>query len=252
MKPTQRFSDRVEDYVRYRPGYPRAVLDVLRQEIGLTPDWVVADIGSGTGISARLFLENGNPVVGVEPNGAMRHAGEELLGGWPGFRSVDGTAEDTGLGPASVDLVAVAQAFHWFDPATAGREFARILRPAGWVVLVWNTRRTGSSEFLGGYERLLVRHGTDYAAVRHDRIDAAVLERFFGGLYRRATVDNEQLLDLDGLKGRVLSSSYTPKPDDPRRAPLLHDVERLFEAHETDGCVRIEYDTEIYFGRLSG
>lgn len=252
MRPTQRFSDRVEDYVRYRPGYPRAILDVLHHETGLTPEWVVADIGSGTGISARLFLENGNPVVGVEPNREMRHAAEALLGEWPGFRSVDGTAEDTGLGPASVDLVAVAQAFHWFDPAAAGREFARILRPDGWVVLVWNTRRTGSNEFLRDYEQLLVRHGTDYAAVRHDRIDAAVLERFFGGLYSRATVDNEQLLDLDGLKGRVLSSSYTPKSDDPRRAPLLDDLDRLFEEHEEGGQVRIEYDTEVYFGRLSG
>jgi SAM-dependent methyltransferase len=250
MKPTERFSDRVEDYVRYRPRYPRAAVEVLRRETGLTPGWSVADIGSGTGLAAELFLDNGNPVAGVEPNREMRDAAEARLAGRPGFRSVDGSAEATGLEAGSFDMVVVAQAFHWFDPAASRRELARILKPPGWAVLIWNTRRTEATAFLRDYESLLVRHGTDYSEVRHDRIDSDRLARFFGGAYERRIVANEQVLDLDGLKGRLLSSSYTPPEGDPRRAPLLRDVERIFGEHQQDGDVIIEYDTEIYIGRL--
>lgn len=249
MRPAERFSDRVEAYVRYRPGYPSAVLDVLRRETDLEPGWVIADLGSGTGLSSRLFLENGNPVIGVEPNAAMRAAAESDLAAWSGFRSVDGSAEATTLEPASVQMVVAAQAFHWFEPAAAGREVARILTPTGWAVLLWNTRRTQASEFLRGYERILVEHGTDYAAVRHDRLDPDALDRFFGGPWSRTLVDNEQRLDLEGLKGRVFSSSYTPPAGDPRRLPLIRDLERLYHEHQQDGVVRIEYDAELFIGR---
>lgn len=251
MKSTERFSDRVHDYARYRPGYPAAVLEVLRRGVGLAPDWVVADIGSGTGLSARLFLGNGNRVIGVEPNREMREAAETLLGDRPGFRSVAGTAEATTLESGSVDLVVAAQAFHWFDPVAAGAEAARILRPGGWAALVWNTRRSESSVFLREYEALLRRYGTDYDRIRHDRVDAGALDRFFGGPYERRTVRNEQALDLEGLTGRLLSASYTPPAGHPDRAPMLDAAERLFERHQQDGRVRFQYETEVYMGRLS-
>lgn len=224
---------------------------MLRQETGFTADWSVADIGSGTGLSAELFLANANPVFGVEPNRAMREAAERQLSGWPAFRSIAGTAEDTTLRPASVDLVVAAQAFHWFDAPAARLEFDRILRPGGWVTLLWNTRRTGASPFMTEYEALLERHGTDYARVRHERVDASRLDAFFGGRYVRRTVDNEQTLDLDGLTGRVLSSSYTPGDGTRGRQAMLEDLQRLFAAHQEAGEVVLLYDTEVYAGRLS-
>lgn len=249
VDPTERFSTRVEDYARYRPRYPAGVLELLAREVGLTPDWVVADIGSGTGLSAEPFLDHGNAVYAVEPNDAMRAAAEALLGDRPGFRSVAGTAESTTLDPASVDLVVAAQAFHWFDTDAAGAELGRILRPGGVVALLWNMRRTEGTPFLRAYEGLLERYGTDYQRVRHDRISPDVLDRFFAPGYRRATLYNEQQLDREGLTGRVLSSSYTPEEGDPAREPMLRALDRLFAEHEHGGRVRLEYDTELYIGR---
>jgi SAM-dependent methyltransferase len=247
LKPTERFSDRVEDYARFRPGYPPAVLDVLRREAGLAPQHVVADLGSGTGLSARLFLEHGNVVLGVEPNRAMREAAERLLAGWPGFRSVAGTAEATTLAAESVDLVVAAQAFHWFDPVATRAEVVRILRPGGWMALLWNTR-TATTPFLREYEALLVRYGADYQRIRHDRIEDDVLTRFFGGDAVRLTVPNPQSLDLESLTGRMLSASYTPPAGHPDRAPMVRALDALFQRHQQEGRVRFEYETRLYLG----
>lgn len=248
---TRRFSDRVENYIKYRPGYPDGVLPILRAETGLTPASVVADVGSGTGISAELFLRAGNAVFGVEPNAAMRAAAEELLRGYPAFCSVDGSAEATTLDDASVGHVVAGQAFHWFDVEGARREFARILRPGGWVVLLWNSRRMDTTPFLRDYEALLQEFGTDYREVRHDNITHAALAGFFFGDFQKRTLDNEQRLDFDGIRGRLLSSSYAPAEGHPRHAPMLAELERIFAAHQRDGRVTVEYETEIYFGHVS-
>jgi SAM-dependent methyltransferase len=248
--PTRRFSDRVDDYVRYRPRYPAGVVRVLEEEVELGPEWVIADVGAGTGLSAEPFLANGNVVFAVEPNAEMRAAAESLHGDGDFFHSVAGTAEATTLAPASVDLVVAAQAFHWFDPPTARDHFATILREPGRVVLLWNTRRTGSSAFLLEYEALLDDFGTDYPAVRHDRIDPAVLADFFRGGYVRRTLGNEQRLDGPGLEGRLLSSSYTPGPADPRRGPMLERLREIFERHRREGRVVMEYELEMYIGRV--
>ena len=249
--PTARFSDRVEDYIRTRPGYPAGVLAVLRAEVGLMPDSVVADVGSGTGLSAEMFLRHGNTVYGVEPNVEMRAAGERLLAGHPHFRSVAGTAEATTLPDASVDLIVAGQAFHWFDPPRARAEFVRILRPGGSVALMWNTRRTDSSPFLRGYEAMLQRFGTDYREVVHTNVDAAKLAAFFGGPFKAFKVDNEQLFDREGLRGRTRSSSFTPPPGHPNFEPMMAELDRLFDAFNEVGRVRFEYDTEVYVGRLT-
>ena len=249
--PRDRFSDRVDDYVRYRPRYPAALISVLAEETGLTPRWRVADVGSGTGLSAEPFLENGNTVFAIEPNAAMRAAAESLLGDRAGFVSLEGSAERIPLADRSVELVLAAQAFHWFDVDKARTEFSRILRPPGWVALVWNTRRLASSAFLLDYERLLERFGTDYGQVRHDSRRDALLDGFFPRGYARRLLDNHQDLDRAGLVGRVLSSSYTPAADDARRPAMLSALDRLFEQHERDGTVRFDYDTEIYLGRLA-
>jgi ubiquinone/menaquinone biosynthesis C-methylase UbiE len=249
--PTQRFTGRVENYVRYRPSYPRAVLDLLETECGLASASVVADVGSGTGILSELFLENGNRVIGIEPNEEMQEAGERRLGHHPRFTSVAGTAEATTLDDDSVDFVTAGQAFHWFDPERARTEFERVLKLTGWVVLVWNWRRKDRTPFLAAYEKLLLAHGTDYAEVGRYRDSARMVQDFFGSdTFETRTFDNRQTFDLDGLKGRLSSSSYVPGPGRPGHEAMMREAERTFRAHETDGKVIFEYDTKVYYGRL--
>jgi SAM-dependent methyltransferase len=252
LDPTQRFSNRVENYIKYRPGYPKAILDLLRRECRLNPASAIADIGSGTGILARLFLVNGNRVFGVEPNQEMREAGEQLLAQYPRFMSVAATAEASTLPDAAVDFVVAGQAFHWFDREKARPEFRRILKPDGWVVLMWNERRVSDTLFLRNYERLLKTYSTDYTEVDHRRIDATVLGAFFGrGGYHVARFDNKQRFDFDGVRGRLLSSSYAPEPGHPNHEPLLAELRRIFDAYNRGGFVTFAYDTNVYYGRLS-
>ena len=253
VDPTRRFTSRVENYVRHRPGYPGEILELLRKRSGMTPEAVIADVGSGTGILSRLFLENGNRVFGIEPNAEMRLAGERLLEGYEGFTSIDATAEDTSLADRSVDFVVAGQAFHWFDPEPARAEFARILRPDGRVGLVWNARRKERTGFLAAYENLLEAHGTDYAEVNHGRRGSAEeVRRFFSPEpVAEFVFDNTQVFDLEGLKGRVLSSSYVPAEGEPGCAEMLDDLENIFDRHASDGRVTLRYDTRVYFGGLS-
>ncbi|HUA14653.1 MAG TPA: class I SAM-dependent methyltransferase [Verrucomicrobiae bacterium] len=247
---TTRFSDRVENYVRYRPGYPAEVVQTLRQECGLLPEQVMADIASGTGIWTRMLLENGNFVFGVEPNAEMRQAGERLLAGFPRFESVEGTAETTTLADGSVDFVTAAQAAHWFDPSRARREFARILHPNGWLVLVWNERMTDSTPFLRDYERLLLDYGTDYGEVRHERTTDAVNEFFDPDPFQERVFAMRQEFDYAGIEGRLLSSSYAPGPGHPKHKPMLAELRRIFDKHAIDGQAIVQYKTRVYFGRL--
>jgi SAM-dependent methyltransferase len=247
---TERFSNRVENYVRFRPHYPSEVLDLLKADCELTADAVIADVGSGTGFLAELFLANGNRVFGIEPNREMREAGERLLQKYPGFSSIAATAEETSLPQASVDFITAGQAFHWFDRERGRQEFIRILRPGGWVVLIWNDRRTDSTPFLSEYERLLLAYATDYQQVNHKRIDAAVLREFFGGEPTKKTLPTRQHLDFPGLAGRLLSSSYVPEAGQPRYQEMLEALKRLFGGHQQGDRVTVEYDTLVYYGRL--
>jgi SAM-dependent methyltransferase len=248
--PTARFSDRVEDYVRYRPGYPPEVLDLLRAECGLRPSHVVADIASGTGMFTRLLLENGNSVFAVEPNTEMREMGIRLLEPYNRLVSIAGTAEETTLGSASVDFVTAAQAAHWFDLPRARAEFARILRPEGWCVLIWNERRAETTPFLRDYEQLLLTYGTDYKEVRHERTTAIIHEFFAPALADERVFDLRQQFDYQGLAGRLLSSSYAPLEGHPSHAPMMRELQRIFRAHATDNVVEFEYNTRLYYGHL--
>ncbi len=252
--PTRRFSDRVDDYVRYRPGYPAEVIDVLARETGLSEHAEIADVGSGTGISSELFLRNGNTVFGVEPNTAMREAAERLLAEYPRFHSVPARAEATTLPTASVDYVTAGQAFHWFDPQLARAEFARILRPGGWTVLLWNARQLESTPFLRDYDAMLERYGTDYRQVRHQHLDATRLRALFdgerGSAFQHRKLYNEQRFDFEGLRGRLLSSSYTPTASHPGYLPMLRELRRIFDEYAEGGSVAIQYDTDIYFGQI--
>ena len=249
--PKGRFSDRVESYDRYRPTYPNAAVDLLVERCGLGPTSVVADIGSGTGILSAILLERAAQVHSVEPNDPMRERGEERLENFAHSPSHSTTAEQTGLPDASVDLITAAQAFHWFDQARCYQEWRRILRSQGRVALLWNDRRTTKTPFLTAYEEHLKEHSIDYGRVHHRRITPAALERFFSpGAVEAACFRNEQLFNFEGLRGRHLSCSYVPNAEHPGFSAMLADLHRLFDTYQTEGTVRFEYDTLVYFGPL--
>lgn len=248
--PRERFSTRVEDYVRARPGYPDEVLALLRAQCGLGPRSVVADVGAGTGIFTRSLLESGAEVHALEPNAAMRAALAACLGAFPRLHVLDAAAEDTRLPAGSVDLITAAQAFHWFRPAPTRAEFARILRPAGQVALLWNTRRIEAGAFTAAYEQLLERWAIDYAQVDHRRVVREELGSFFDSAGpRRAQFPSHQSLDLEGVRRRMTSSSFAPPPEHPGHAPLMRELDEAFERWAQEGRVRLDYVTEIYMGR---
>jgi ubiquinone/menaquinone biosynthesis C-methylase UbiE len=249
---TQRFSSRVNDYIKYRPGYPYEVIETLQIECGLAVDSIVADIGSGTGILAESFLKNGNQVYGVEPNQDMREAGERLLKNYPRFHSVAARAEETSLPDHSVDFITAGQAFHWFDREKCGSEFARILKSQGWIALIWNERVTTTTPFLAAYEKLLKEYSTDYERIDHRQINYDVIRDFFGSdRFGLKQFNNSQIFDYDGVRGRLLSSSYAPEAGRPNHAPMIAELERIFQAYQDQGRVVFEYITQMYYGRLS-
>lgn len=244
----RRFSNRADWYARYRPGYPPSVLSVIKKEIGLDPGDAVADVGSGTGMLSRLFLENGNRVYGIEPNARMRVYAERALGNFRKFISVAGSAERTTLRRGAVDLIAVGQALHWFDPPKAAKEFSRISRPGGHLCVVYNER--GNDPFGRAYAGIIRRHEVDRPEVLHP--DARRRARFFrDGRYSKSTVPNEQVLDFGGFLGRLVSNSFMPFPDDEDSfARLKEDAARTFEKFSSDGRVTLRYRTDIFIGRI--
>lgn len=247
--PTRRFTDRAENYARYRPGYPTAIIDCLRDECGLTPRSVIADVGSGTGILTAVFLANGNRVLAVEPNEAMRLEAERTLSGHDGFTSIDGRAEATTLDAGSVDWVVAGQAFHWFDAAASRVEFGRILRPGGYVALVWNARTWQDDPLMAGYERVLGEYGMGYHFVNH-RSHGDDVDALFVSGYESHAFTHSRLIDYDTFWGGFLSSSYAPLPGDPRYEPVREQLKRVFDTHQRDGFVTFLYNTNLYFGRL--
>ncbi|MGC1547409.1 MAG: class I SAM-dependent methyltransferase [Rhodanobacter sp.] len=251
LQSTERFSDRVADYVRFRPDYPTALLDWLRSEHGVTANWLVADIGAGTGISSKMFLDAGHRVIAVEPNAPMREAAEQWLGSNQRFSTVDGRADATGLPDASIDLISVAQAFHWFDPEATRHEFHRILRSTGLAAIYWNSRRLTGTPFLEAYEALLQRYGTDYTSVAERYADDETMRTWFGAGFRgAASFPHAQRLDFDALRGRLLSSSYAPKAGHPQHEPMLHALRELFDRCAVDGTISFDYDTRIFVGQV--
>lgn len=252
MEPVIRFSNRAENYAKYRPGYPVEVIAILKSECGLMINSPVADIGSGTGILSELFLKNGNTVFAVEPNAAMRLFAERNLVKFPNFVSINATAEETTLEPDSADFITAGQAFHWFDREKAKREFTRILKPGGWVVLIWNERRLDSSLFLRDYEDLLLRYGTDYEKVRHENVTSEIDKFYAPQTFQLRSVENIQHFDFESLKGRTCSASYTPEPGDSNFEPMISKLQEMFSSYNRNGMVDFEYDTRIYYGHLTG
>jgi SAM-dependent methyltransferase len=243
--PKKRFSSRVENYIKYRPSYPLEIIDFLKEKNILAEDTVIADIGSGTGILTKIFLNNGNQVYGVEPNKDMRKAAEKFLQGYTNFSSLEGSAEVTKLEENCIDLIIAGQAFHWFDLEQAKREFKRILKPNGNVVLIWNNRGKTGTDFNSSYENFILKYGIDYKEVKKNEGN---VDLFFN--YQKETFYNFQELNFSRFKGRVLSSSYIPLADNLIFPKMILELENLFSKHQRNGIIRIEYDTEIYYGHL--
>jgi SAM-dependent methyltransferase len=251
---TNRFTNRAPFYHPYRPRYPGAVLETLAREAGLSPQAVIADIGSGTGISCELFLKNGNPVYGVEPNAAMRGEAERHLAAFPNFHSVNGSAEATGLADHSVAFVTVGQAAHWFDVEAARAEFRRILKPDGQVILFWNSRGSDSSPFAQAVGELVQSVRLDEqqrpGESRREKIEE-LAEKYFGADgYTERTFPNPQSQDFESLRGGVLSASYSPLPGHPNHERLMTGLKTLFDQYQVDGTVRSELVTHVFWGRV--
>ena len=247
--PLKRFSSRVENYVKYRPDYPISIMNFLKNSLSLKSNNIIADVGSGTGILSEMLLKNDNTVYAVEPNKEMREAAEKLLNRYIKFKSVNATAESTGLESKSIDLITSAQAFHWFNQEKAKIEFKRILKDAGWVVLIWNSRVVDSDEFMIEYEKFLLKFSTDYSKVNHKNISKDIFEKFFKKCYE-LNFPHTQSFDFEGLKGRLLSSSYAPDENSPGYVPMIQNLKELFQEHQINGVVEFNYTTEVYFGNL--
>ena len=247
----ERFSRTVVHYIRYRPGYPDALLAYIRDHLGLLPNAVIADIGSGTGKLTEVFLKNGNTVYAIEPNPDMRRAAEVLLGDHPNIYSIDGSAEATGLPTHVVDFITAGTAFHWFDPERAREEWQRILKPGGWVLLIWNYRANERSPFMRAYEDFLLAYSSDYRKVKESYPDDAVFDRFFGANnWQRVLFDHAQVFDFEGLKGRYLSCSYALPENDSRFHTAMAALQLIFERFQEDGKIIHWYNTVLYFGKL--
>jgi ubiquinone/menaquinone biosynthesis C-methylase UbiE len=243
--PKKRFSSRVKDYVKCRPRYPSEIINFLKDNNILKKSSVIADIGSGTGILSELFLKNGNKVYGIEPNPNMRKAAEMIIGNYKNFISINGSAEKTGLKDKTIDLITAGQAFHWFDIEKTKREFKRILKSNGYVVLIWNNRKKSGDNLSSDYEKLVVNFGTDYKEVRKNE---KKVDEFYK--YNKKIFYNYQDLDYDGFKGRLLSTSYIPLEDNPRFFNMLDELKKIFLKYQKKGIVRLEYNTEVYYGKL--
>ena len=247
----QRFSIRVEDYVKYRPKYPAEVIELLTNTCGLEHDATVADVGSGTGIFSQLLVKCANFVYAIEPNADMREAAAADLQANAKYKSIAGAAEETGLQANSVDLITSAQAFHWFDPVACKTEFQRILKPKGWVALIWNQRETHNTPFQKDYEELLRTYALNYQRVNHDNAIKNDVPRFFKPQQMStAEFSNQQIFSFEGLRGRLLSSSYTPLVDHPNHRPMMEELQRLFDRHAENNQISIDYKTRIYYGTL--
>jgi SAM-dependent methyltransferase len=246
----ERFSSRVSNYVRFRPGYPPAVADLLRRECDLYSNARVADVGSGTGLLSRVFLDAGFEVTGVEPNREMRAAAEAILGAYPYFESVEGTAESTTLESGAYDLAVAGQAFHWFDPERTRLEWQRILKPGCCAALIWNERWPGT-DVMRSIEDVIDRYATDHDRSIREGGRSRIAGFFAPTQARTAEFPNHQDFDFEGVKGRVLSCSYIPAEDDPRSALMFDDLKLVFDKYQNGGVIRFEYRTEVYWGKLT-
>jgi SAM-dependent methyltransferase len=245
---TQRFTNKSDNYVKYRPHYPKEIIPFLVKTIGLTQQFAIADLGSGTGISTELFINNGNRVYAIEPNRDMRQAAEVFFKGNPLFKSVDATAENTTLDAHSIDLILAGQAFHWFDKSKTKEEARRILKPNHYFVVLYNDRDT-DTPFQYGYENVLNEYQLIYDKIKEREI---ALKQFFSPSgYDVKQFKHSRLLDLEGVLGLFKSSSYIPEKSDKRYPFVMEKITKVFNANAKNGLAELAYKSTLYYGRLT-
>ncbi len=250
MDSTQRFGNRVDNYVKYRPHYPKEIINYFKEEMDLNASTIIADIGSGTGILTELFLQNGNKTIGIEPNEAMRLKGEEVLSSYKNFISIDATAEATTLENNIVDLIIAGQAFHWFDAEKAKKEFKRIAKAGAYAALIWNERQI-VTDFEKEYDAFLLKHATDYTNIDHKNITPDKIETFFHPQkVSLKTFSNQQVFNHEELQGRLFSSSYISLEENEKYYFMLHELKQLFEKYQTNRTVKFNYITNVYWGMI--
>lgn len=247
MDPKQLFTDRAEDYAKYRPNYPEALLHELS---AIGEGGTIVDVGSGTGIFSALLTRLSATIVGVEPNAAMRAQAERNLANCSNFRSVEGSAEALPFDDESVKLVTVAQAFHWFDRSKFKSECRRVLQRPGWVALVWNLRKAGQEGFFADYEQILRTHAPTYKASGHQNESDQQFQEFFDGEFEQKTFSNPQFLFWEELLGRAKSASYFPREGDETYESAITALQTAFDKHKRGGRVDFDYTTELYLGTV--
>ena len=247
---TKRFSDRVDNYQRFRPSYTDETIDYISNNFGLSKQSVLADIGSGTGIFTEKILPRCKKVYAIEPNTEMRTAAEKRLSMNKSFQSINGTSENTTLDNESIDAITVAQAFHWFNIEETKKEFNRILKKDAVVFLIWNNRVTNTS-FLKAYEEILVNKIPEYTVVNHNNITVDIIKAFLIRDYSKVIFKNNQIFDLEGVLGRLSSSSYTPKKDTKEYEIIKAEIVKIFNQYSTDGVISFNYNTEIYSWKIT-
>ena len=247
---TQRFTGRAEAYSSYRPTYPKQFLDILNKEANFDSTKIVADIGSGTGILSKLFLENGNRVFSVEPNDDMRSVAGSNLGHFQRFASIKGTAENTTLEDRSVDLISVGQALHWFDSKRSWKEFSRIIKRGGYLCILYNDRKTDdASGIMQRYEEIIDKHARNKPNL--ERVEDDILSKFFSGWsFKKFSISNEQVLDFEGLVGRVCSASYMPQQNQQGFSEVKRELKDMFSKYQKDNKIMLSYETNIFLGLL--
>jgi SAM-dependent methyltransferase len=253
MQPNvERFDGRAADYDLYRERYDAGeILAPLRDWCGLTPDWLIADVGAGTGMLSDVFLANGNRVIAIEPNAGMRAACANLHAGQPRLEIREGAAESTGLADASIDLVCSGRALHWFDLEAAMREFRRVVRPGGWVVSV----AAGRTEFGREENEAFVRVLEQFSGSAKKRLEAysayTRMKNFFeGGEFHHYERGGELRMDWPRLRGMALSLSHAPRAGDPRFPEFEHALKEFFDHYEKNGTVTWETRCWLNAGRF--
>jgi len=245
---TAKFTGMADLYAKARPDYAPAFIDWLFSDAGMKAGTVVADIGSGTGIFAKALLSRGSTVYCVEPNADMRHVAEQTLSGFPNFYSVNGTAENTTLAAHCAGFITVAQAFHWFDAVRFKAECARIIKPGGKTVLVWNSR-VGTSELVKENAAICEKYCASFkgfsGGLEHME---AVIGRFFDNRFETKRFANDLLFDKTKFVERSLSASYAPKKTDSGYTGYISELEELFERYAVEGMLTMPNETIAYLG----
>jgi SAM-dependent methyltransferase len=248
---TERFSGRVQAYLAYRPRFPREIVPFLREHGALPEDAVVADVGAGTGMLAEIFLEAGHRVLAVEPNAEMLEACRALATHYPVLEVVDGSAEATTLPDASVDLIVVGRAMHWFDWPRAHREFQRILRPDGWVLNASNGHRDSGGRIPTRLSEILRKYRTDTAEADTTRDFEKRLRGFLDpSSWHRATLHHAMTVDFATLLGYAESLSAIPRPGERGYDGMVAELRAVFEEYQRDGVLVTPLSSNLHLGRL--